>query len=352
MKTLKLRTVAVVVAVALLPPAAPGSSFGAARERAPVAETAHFTFYSHLATNLNDALIAAALGRRFERVARLRSGPEAECFAALPAAEQAGWEGAVDFYAEIVAPSGNFGGEQGLLRSELGRLAYREVSPEDRRFLDVAGGFLAAARPAYEACRWAEQDAANRRWIDGLTALLADHEEAVARRLEDLYETPFHGLPLPVDVVGAAPPTGASTIILEPGGHIIVSSLDEPNQGLGALEIVFHEASHTVVAGWRNDPLPRALAAAAEALDVPRPDGLWHALLFYTTGEAVRRILEKAGEPGYTPYLYQGLFERAWPEYQDAIESTWPAYLDGDRTLSQAATDLLRALSSAEEAPP
>ena len=350
-KITELRAVAVVVAVALVPLAAPGSSFGAEQERAPVAETAHFTFYSHLATNLNDALIAAALGRRFERIARLNAGPDPECLEALPPAERAGWEQAVDFYAEIVAPSGNFGDEQGLLRNELARLDYREVSPEDQRFLDIAGGFLAAARPAYEACRWAEQDAANRRWIDGLTALLSEHEEAVARRLEELYGTPFHGLPLPVDVVGAAPQKGASSITLEPGGHILISSLHEPYQGLGALEIVFHEASHTVVAGWRDDPLPRALADAAETLDVARPDGLWHAVLFYTTGEAVRRILEEAGEPGYTPYLYQGLFERAWPEYQGPIESTWPAYLDGERTLSQAATELLRALSPAEGEP-
>ncbi len=60
------------------------------------------------------------------------------------------------------------------------------------------------------------------------------------------------------------------------------------------------------------------------------------------TGEAVRRVLEKPGEPPYTPYLdAQGLFSS---EFRDAIKKTWPAYMDGKRTLQEAAADLIRAL--------
>lgn len=61
------------------------------------------------------------------------------------------------------------------------------------------------------------------------------------------------------------------------------------------------------------------------------------------TGEAVRRVLEKPGEPPYTPYLYAlGLFS---PELRDALKATWPAYMEGTRTLQEAAADLVRALS-------
>ena len=232
-----------------------------------------------------------------------------------------------------------------LLRHQLAGLEGNRNDAEDRRFVSIARGFRSAAAPAYEACRWEVQDTKNRRWIDEVIGRLAVHEETIAAWLEQLYQTPWHGLPLPVDVVPAALRTGASSIILSPaGGHILVSSLNEGNQAAAALEIVFHEASHTVAAGWRGDPLPRALDEAAEALGVPLPRDLWHVVLFYMTGETVRRVLSEAGEPEYTPYLYGGLFERAWPEYQDPIERTWPAYLNDDRTLQEAATDLLQAI--------
>lgn len=315
--------------------------------------TAHFAFHSDFVTNLNDALIAAGTARRFGRPELFRSGPEVECFEALPAAARDGWARAVDYYTETVVPSGNFGREQGLLRHQLAVLERREPGDEDLRFLETAGALRAEAAPAYESCRWAAQDRENRRWIEQLLPLLAAHGEAIGRRLDELYQTPLHGLPLPVDVVPAALPTGASSIILEPeGGHILVSSLDEGNQGLAALELVFHEASHIVVARWRDDPLPTAIDEAAEALDLTPPDDLWHVLMFYTTGEAVRRILEDAGEPGYTPYLYRGLFERAWPELQEPIERAWPAYMDGEKTLLEATTEVLRATGESRRHPP
>ena len=323
---------------------APSTSLGQVPERATVAATPHFA-YSDLATNLNDALIASGAARPRQTPELFHAGAEVDCFDNLPVAERAAWDRAVDYYAEIVSPAGNFGREQMLLRHQLASLEGDRQNAEDRRFLQIAGGFRSTAAPAYEACRWAAQDTENRRWIDEVIGRLAAHEETIAGRLEQLYQTPWYGLPLPVDVVPAALRTGASSIILAPaGGHILVSSLDEGNQAAAALEIVFHEASHTVAAGWRGDPHPGALEEAAEALGVPLPRDLWHVVLFYTTGETVRRVLQEAGESEYTPYLYGGLFERAWPEYQEPIERVWPAYLNGDRTLLEATTELLQAL--------
>ena len=61
------------------------------------------------------------------------------------------------------------------------------------------------------------------------------------------------------------------------------------------------------------------------------------------TGEAVRRVLARAGERSYTPYLYANkLFN---DRFRDAASRTWPAYMDGTRTLTEAARDLIRTLS-------
>lgn len=144
--------------------------------------------------------------------------------------------------------------------------------------------------------------------------------------------------------MATAPSTGANSFVDPP--HILISPSFAGNE---ALELVFHEASHTLAVPWRGDPLPWALGEAADEVDMELPDGLWHVVLFHTTGEDVRRILEEAGETGYTPFLYvnERFGSGTWGRYRDAIEKTWPAYMDGERSLSEAASELLRALGGA-----
>ena len=329
---------------------APGASFGQARERTAVATTPHFAFYSDFATNLNDALIAAGLARKRGEPELFHSGADVACFRDLPPSARAAWERAVDYYAEIISP-GRFGDrQQYLVRMHLA--GFDEESRDDpgaRQFIDIADAFQAAATPAYEACRWSAQDAANRRWIEELNPRLAAHEQRIAQRLEELYQKPWNGLLIPIDVVETVDWSGANTMIRSPaGGYIVISIL---YQGPAALEGVFHEASHLLMD--RGDPLPKALADAARAANRPLPRDLWHVVLFYTTGEAVRRILAQAGEPEYTPMVVE-IFDRSkeWGRYRQAIESTWPAYLDGKRTLPEAAADLLQAIPEEEKPAP
>lgn len=335
------RVVLVLVALLLL---APAPALPADDGAAPVATTPHFAFHSDLATNLHDALTMAGKARNDGAPELLHAGPEASCFAELPRSARLGWDLAVDYYAEVLSPVSWLDRQQSLLRLDLAGVG-EDRDERARRFVGITRGFLAAATPAYEACRWAAQDAENRRWVEALTPRLAAHGAAVARRLERYYGTPLHGLPIRLDVVATAPPVGANTVYLAPaGGHILASSSIAEDD---ALEIAFHEASHTLMRP--EDPIPRALDGAAAELGVELPRDLWHVLLFYTTGEAVRRTLEEAGEPPYTPYLYS--YERfgrgAWGRHRDALETAWPAYLDGERTLAEAAADLLRAAAEA-----
>ncbi|MDH3523412.1 MAG: hypothetical protein OES32_07470 [Acidobacteriota bacterium] len=320
--------------------AVPAASLGLAAERAALVTTPHFAFYDDFATNLNDALIAAGVERNFDRPELFHSGAEESCFGELPPSARAGWNRAVDYYAEIISPAGFDDRQQLLPRLQLAGLGESVQDDGARRFVEIARGFRAAAAPAYEACRWRAQDEENRLWIEALQSQLAAHEETIARRLEELYGTPWDGLPIPVDVVETVSWRGANSVILYPaGGHILISSSYE---GQAALEIVFHEASHLLMD--RGDPVQRALAEAASALGMPRPDDLWHVVLFYTTGETVRRVLEEAGDPEYTPMIYS-IFERSsWVRYRDALEGTWPAYLKGERTLPEAAAELMAAV--------
>jgi hypothetical protein len=312
-----------------------------AGERAAVETTQLFAFHSDFATNLNDALIEGGRARNAGKPELFHTGEEESCFGELPRPVQAAWDHAVDYYAEIISAERWSGRQQFSIRLDLAGV---EELKEARRLRDVgiARSFRGAAAPAYEACRWSAQDGENRRWIDALVPLLSVHEKAVSLRLADLYEQPLAGLPIRVDVVETVNWSGATTILLDPvGGHIVISN--EADRGPVSLEYVFHEASHVLMG--RGHPVRNALAEAAEQLGVRLPRDLWHAVLFYTTGDTVRRTLAEAGEPAYTPMIFSGnIFE----SFHEPMESAWRAYLEGECTLTEAALDLIRALGDGE----
>lgn len=324
---------------------APDASLGQVHQRTPAATTPHFAFHSDFATNLNDALITAGTARNDSEPELFHSGAEESCFGELPRSARAAWDRAVDYYAEIISPAEWSGRQQYLLRMHLAGFDEQLKDARARQFVEIARSFRAAAAPGYEACRWATQDAKNRRWIKELKSQLATHEQGIARRLKELYQKSWGALPIPVDVVETVSWSGASTFFPDSSsGHLLISN---SYQGPAALEVVFHEASHMLMR--RGDPLQHALAEAASALELPLPGDLWHVILFYTTGEAVRGILADAGESEYTPMVF-AIFDRgSWGRYRAAIESTWPAYMDGKRALSEVGADLIQAIGQPGE---
>ena len=125
------------------------------------------------------------------------------------------------------------------------------------------------------------------------------------------------------------------------------SEHDHPEaRARAALEIVFHEASHILMA--RGDPVQEAIKDATATLGLSPPRDLWHVVLFYLTGEAVREVVATSGSPGYEPVVYE-IMERnpRWRSYRKALESAWRPYMDGTRTLSEAAAELIRMLPEA-----
>lgn len=184
--------------------------------------------------------------------------------------------------------------------------------------------------------------------IEDLKTRLATDEQKIASRLEQLYGKRWNGLPIPADVVETVDWSGANSIPLRPaGGHLLISN---SYQGPAALEIVFHEASHLLMD--LKDPLRLALDSAASKVEFRLPGDLWHVVLFYTTGETVRRILNDGGKPGYTPMVY-GIFDRGvWGGYRQALESAWRPYVDGERALPEAAARLIEALRKSGQPQP
>ncbi len=306
-----------------------------AQAREPVATSERFAFYSDFETNLNDALIAAGVARRFGRDELFSAGDEQACFEALAPALQAGWRLAVSYYAEIISPHEFNDRQQYLIRLSLAGLGHEDARAVE--FLDLAASFRRAASPAYAACRWAAQDAENRRWIDDVSSQLSKYESEIAGRLAELYQQAWPDQRLDVDVVATVSWAGANSSFPDgSAGHLLISS---GTAGHEALETVFHEASHGFM--LRHAPLQDALAEAAERLGVRVPDGLWHVVLFYTTGETVRAVLGAAGEPGYEPMIYEIYGRSRWGDYREAMDAAWPSYMDGKTSALETAMALI-----------
>src|SRR5260370_27318007 len=99
---------------------------------------------------------------------------------------------------------------------------------------------------------------------------------------------------LRVDLRGHADRTGAYTTA-DPL-RVTISSLDSRNQGAAALEVLFHEGSHGIA-----EPVQAAIIRECRQRDKAIPRDLWHALVFYTTGEVLRPVLGSSGATAGEP---------------------------------------------------
>jgi hypothetical protein len=202
---------------------------------------------------------------------------------------------------------------------------------------------LAQAAPVYRQHWWAEHAQANDAFIQQATALVARFGSAVPHQLAMLFKAPWPEGRIPVDVVRYANWAGAFTSI-KPTTHITMASLDARQQGYLAFEVLFHEASHALVDA-RSGAVGAGILRECDAQNKPVPRDLWHAVLFYTTGEVVKRRLAEDGIRAYVPYAYQhGLYTRSWTRFQGVLEHAWQPYLDGKSSFEDALRHVVAAL--------
>ncbi|MGO9640675.1 MAG: hypothetical protein ACLP1Y_05135 [Candidatus Acidiferrales bacterium] len=264
----------------------------------------------------------------------------------LTPAERADWKSAVAYYAAGISRGDLISDSE---QSEIsGQLSIREgcttlsgpsgsdcQAPLPPKLVKA----LESAAPVYRARWWLEQDRANRAWIEKVAPLVNQMGVDLASQLADIFQEKWPAAKLRVDVVWYAGPLGAYTT-LEPA-HLTIASHDPRNQGLYSLEVLFQEASHTLAGG-----VVFAIQQECKRREMLIPRDLWHALLFYTTGEVVRRTLAQQGEAEYTPYAYRyGLYEQRWSDFEHVLAIYWQPYLDGKVDFDHAIEHVIAALA-------
>ncbi|MDX1421157.1 MAG: hypothetical protein R3181_14425 [Rubricoccaceae bacterium] len=306
------------------------------RDQALVAATPGYRFYSDFWTNLHQYLYGIGGG-----------GPEegagfaeevASCIDALGAERAGPWREAVAYYRETL---GALPHRRGFMRAVRYRLSTLGRHASDDPRMPLVLGHLRAAAPAYRACLWDLHDTRNRARIGDWVSMLVRYAPPLQRRLSIAYRGPWPG-DLAVDVVSYVSYATADT---ETGiglvDHVMVASTMEDPTGFSALETLLHEPGH-ILFGPFHGTLSRTLQEAADQLGVEPPDWLWHAIMFYTSGELVRELAASQGVD-YTPYWIEHALA---PEYEAPIREHWQPYLDGEVDMMRAALDLVRATTS------
>ena len=258
----------------------------------------------------------------------------------FPEAEIHAWQDAVTFYSKDL---GNrdllLNGDMEIINQQLAAL---ETCPdlEGKTTPLCKSGLrpdlveaLERAAPVYREHWWAQQDQANREWISQVAPMIQKMGVELSMQLADVYQRTWPSQRMRVDVVWYAGPFGAYTS-LDPV-LLTISSRDPRNRGVYGFEVLFHEASHALAG-----PVTAAIAREFRERDKPIPRDFWHALLFYTTGEIVRRDVEygsmtftaeQSGVPSqYLPYAARfGLYSGSWEHFRGLLDLYWLPYLDG-----------------------
>lgn len=247
----------------------------------------------------------------------------------LPPAELATWRQAVHFYESRFEGKDRLSREMESIKNAIEdhdggeTLAKAGLDPELRSAIEQAA-------TVYRAHWWPEHSKINEAWIAAETPLVEKYGGAIIPRLAAAYATPWPDAPIRVDVVWYGTRVTAYTTLFPT--RTTFSTGDPRNSGLEGLEILFHEASHGLVA-----KLQKTISEDARKKGklLPRHD-LWHALLFYTTGEIVADVVSKEA-PGHVAYATShGLWERSWPNYPQIFEKDWKPWMEGHAGFNEA----------------
>jgi len=255
---------------------------------------------------------------------------EAEGLKTLSDAERQAWRQSVTAYANGLSK----------LAAVFDRSVYdvtnavRRASPErDAASLqiDVAvAEALDRAAPIYRKVWWPRHRDANRKWLQSMQDPLKQYGPQMLAYVTRVYQEPWIAGGFPVNISGWSNWSGAYSTY---DSLLVIATLNPGNQGLHGFEIMFHEAMHQ----W-DEEIDARLIKIARANKLKFNDLLSHAMIFYTTGEAMKTVV-----PTHVPYAeIAGIWKGPMGAFKPALDTHWKPYLDGKTTLDEALLALQR----------
>lgn len=203
---------------------------------------------------------------------------------------------------------------------------------------------LTLASPVYRGALWQADHGADTDWIAETVPNLARYGARFRRDLPRWFGTPWAPRPYDVAVMYDANWAGLYSDYGSSYANIFASSGPHGAHDLSGVEMLFHEAAHSLVEPDRG-PVAVAIQAASARAHRTVPEDLWHVLIFATTGLLAENVFRAAGRP-YTMYMVaQGLYDRGgWEFYRRPVETYWPRYLEGRDTMQEAIRSIIADL--------
>ncbi len=112
---------------------------------------------------------------------------------------------------------------------------------------------------------------------------------------------------------------------------ITISTATERLAGTLFIEMLFHEAAHSIISSTQS-AIALQIDKAAKAVGKQPPLDFWHMVLFYLVGEATKEVL---GQQGITHQTYMERYEIA-KRYYPLLADNMSIYLDNKISLYEA----------------
>ena len=254
---------------------------------------------------------------------------QAEGLAKLRPAEQAIWREAVSFYANNLSKKDAVFDEP--LPSITNALA-RAGNAKSLAQVNIDRGLasvLQRAAPVYRKSWWRAHHNANVEWQRAIQKLVNQHGDAILSFITTAYQMKWNPAGFHVHLSGYTNWAGAYSTT---GELLVLSSLAQDIRGVYGLETIFHEGMHQ----W-DQQMFEALREQARKQNKLAPNGLSHAMIFFTAGEAVRHVY-----PDHVPYAEKyGVWQRGMAVFKAPLEEVWKPYLDGHGARDEALAELI-----------
>ena len=255
---------------------------------------------------------------------------EAEGLEGLSEADRQAWREAVSVYAKGLSK----------LDAVFSRPLYEVTNavrraPSDRPLssptLDpTVVAALERAAPVYRRAWWPRHRESNRTWLQSMQDPLKNYGPHLLAYITRAYQEPWMKDGFPVNISGWSNWAGAYSTV---DSLLVIATLNPGNQGLHGFEIMFHEAMHQ----W-DEEIDGRMQKIAAAHKLKFNDLLSHAMIFYTTGEAMKTVV-----PSHVPYAeIAGIWKGRMGAFKPALDAHWKPYLEGKTTLDEALLGLQR----------
>ena len=323
-----LKLSALFLAFLIAAPATAGATLAPAQESARTMHRVTFAFHSAFLMNLHHFLYDMAV--RKDKLAGV-------AWQVAPTdSEMRTLRKAVEFYRANYAELG--------LRVDPTMLGIKHALSVDDARRDTTGlalppawaALLGEVAPIYARTLWPLHDGSNRAWIAQASALDAVYGAEIQAAIERHLGTPFSPTPIRDDIVfNTGSPQGAYT-----DEQTVMPSDRADYQGLASLEMLYHEASHTIAV-----PLEEAIDARMKATGRKGDSELWHVAQFYTVGAVTRDVLARRGKLVYQTYAdKRGLYADHWAPLMPVINAVWLPHMEGKMDMPEAAKQMVDRL--------